>query len=172
MKCFLLKVSFGFFSAVLLNGCNDSIEYYDPLDPIIASNRCEGLGIVMIKAPKMKEQLKSFAGQGKFAVMWELEKLFNQDVRSASDNLVDVQLWSVKSNRYTKTSVDYVKTISHDYRVPGTMAYFAGTEYNRIVEQIIRCINECNIDEAKQWDAYLQEIIKTALLANATRGVI
>ena len=44
---------------VFMVGCGEKIDYYDPSEASVVSNRTDALGLIQIMAPKMKEQIKS-----------------------------------------------------------------------------------------------------------------
>ena len=155
---------------VFMGGCGERVEYYDPLDASVVSNRTDALGLIQIMAPKMKEQIKSCIAMGRNDVAWELRMLFDEDVRSKLSGLVDVQLWNTRSNRFTKAGIDYVKAVSIDSRTPGMLSNFALMEYPSILEKIEDCIMSCKYSEAQEWDRYLQKIIVDNRLRLKTIG--
>ena len=144
---------------VFMVGCGEKIDYYDPSEASVVSNRTDALGLIQIMAPKVKEQIKSCIAMGRNDVAWELRMLFDEDVRSKLSGLVDVQLWNTRSNRFTKAGIDYVKAVSIDSRTPGMLSNFALMEYPSILEKIEDCIMSCKYSEAQEWGRYLQKII-------------
>ena len=155
---------------VFMVGCGEKIDYYDPSEASVVSNRTDALGLIQIMAPKMKEQIKSCIAMGRNDVAWELRMLFDEDVRSKLSGLVDVQLWNTRSNRFTKAGIDYVKAVSIDSRTPGMLSNFALMEYPSILEKIEDCIMSCKYSEAQEWDRYLQKIIVDNRLRLKTIG--
>ena len=155
---------------VFMVGCGEKIDYYDPSEASVVSNRTDALGLIQIMAPKVKEQIKSCIAMGRNDVAWELRMLFDEDVRSKLSGLVDVQLWNTRSNRFTKAGIDYVKAVSIDSRTPGMLSNFALMEYPSILEKIEDCIMSCKYSEAQEWDRYLQKIIVDNRLRLKTIG--
>ena len=144
---------------VFIVGCGEKIDYYDPSEASVVSNRTGALGLILIKEPKMKEQIKSCIAMGRNDEAWELRMLLDEDVRSKLSGLVDVQLLDTRSNRFTKAGIDYVKAVSIDSRTPGMLSNFALMEYPSILGKIEDCIMSCKYSEAQEWDRYLQGII-------------
>lgn len=159
-----LSLVFVFFSMFII-GCGERPDYYDPFDAEIVSNRVDTLALINIKGPKIREDVKSFKAIGRNDMAWEFCQLFEDDVRSVLTGFVDVNLWNVKSNQFTKAGVDYVKSTYLDSRTPGMLSNFVLFEYKDILKKIEDCIMACKYSEAREWDKYLQEIIH----ANRTR---
>ena len=160
MKCTIAMMPmFITISSAFIVGCGERVEYYNPSDPVVVSNRMTACGLVQIMGPKIRERVKSYNQIGRYDVAWEVEQLFENDVRSKLCELVDLQLLQVKSNQFTKAGVDYLKAVATDSRVPGTASNFAMFEYKSILTKIEDCIKTCRYSEAQEWDRYLQKVI-------------
>ena len=144
---------------VFMVGCGEKIDYYDPSEASVVSNRSDALGLILIKQPRIKERIISCIAMGRKDVAWELRMLLDEDVRSKLSGIVDVQLLNIKSNRFTKAGIDYVKAVAIDSRTPGSLSNFALLEYPAIVNKIEDCIMSFKYSEAQEWDRYLQKII-------------
>lgn len=157
---------------VFIVGCGERVEYYDPLETTVVSNRADAMALVLLKEPKIKELVKSFVARGRSGVAWELQQLFEEEVRSNLTGLVDLELWYVKTNQFTftKAGIDYVKTVAIDSRTPGMLSHFALFEYHSILSTIEDCVASCKYAEAQEWDRYLQKIIVDNRLRLKTIG--
>ena len=155
---------------VFIGGCGERVEYYDPFEAAVVSNRAAAMALVQLKEPRLKELVRSYVARGRSDMSWELQQLFEEDVRSNLSNLVDLELWSEESNRFTKAGIDYVKTVAIDSRSPGMLSNFALLEYPSILKKIEDCIISCKYSEAQEWDRYLQKIIADNRMRLRTLG--
>ena len=147
------------FANMLMVGCGERGDYYDPLAAEVVSNRTDAIALVHLEAPKLIELQKSFVARGRNDMAWELEQLVEERVRANLSGLVDMHFGNVKSNRFTKSGIDYVKAVYTDSRTPGMLSHFALMEYPAILKKIEGCIMSCKYSEAQEWDRYLQKII-------------